>query len=181
MNFKVYGLKSPHKEAALSRIDYNFDNLNIPNMAKVIKYFCYCYDSKSPFVTEIEEVSQRKELALEEAGIDDEEQIESLLQLDNEQYILLLTAMMKAQKDRLFRLIVVNEEAFTEYETSVFKRLTAEKDKDLMQALITKDKILESLHQIGERLDVYYRKFFNNEEEVIKKVSFTPEGMKDIV
>lgn len=181
MNFNIHGKKSPIQDKALSRIDFDFDLFDEPDRNKVIKYFCYCYDSKSPFVTQIQDVNQRKELALDEAGITDEDHRERLMELDNSSYISLLIAIMRSQKSKLYRLIIVNEEAFNEYETQVLRKLSSDKDKDLMQALTTKDKILDSLDTIRNRLEAYYRKFFNEEEVVVKKVSFSPEGMKDIV
>ena len=76
-------------------------------------------------------------------------------------------------------MIVSNEQTFYEYQQRLLEPVDAEKDKDLLQALQIKSKLMEDCNNINERLDGYYRKLFGEDENVsrsvVKRKRLTPE------
>ena len=182
MKYKIHKLKDPLDDPNLQRIDFNFSKAEFwSDKNKIIKYLCYCYDSGSPYVMDIQDIKERKRLALSEAKITNQHVTEQLTELSNELYLELLIAIVRGQKSRLYRLIVANEAALSELESDVMRNYSGDKDKDLVTALKNKADLLKAMEEIGDRLDSYYAKFFNHEIEVAERTSFTPEKMRDIV
>ncbi len=146
---------------------------------KMARYVMLMYDSNSP-VREFEpELSRRKEFCASVAGYDLEE-IEPLKSLTTktadgfEPYHDLLDCIsnyLMFQNNRLWSLIVTNEQSFYEYQRRIMAEIGGEADRDALSAVTLKTKLLEAMDDIHKRLESYYTKITNGDKDLESAIS----------
>jgi hypothetical protein len=156
-----------------------------PDKDRLIKYAMSLYDRRSPLIKSFTDISVRKKEAAIAAGYNldkDSEIIEALYDLSDEDLQMLVIAFLKDQNIRYWTLIVSNEQAFYELNKALLSevQLGDKGEKDMLQALQIKGKIMDECDKIAERLESYYSKVFgdddlSNKARQMKK--FTPESM----
>jgi hypothetical protein len=156
---------------------------------KVIKYICYLYDPNSPLKEFFPDMSRRKEQAATLSGFDLEDKrfkdiVEAVMSLKNKGVLLMIDEYLRFVNSRTWSMIVSNEETFYEYQSKLLRSVEAERDKDLLQALQIKGKIMEDLDNINERLEKYYLKLYAGDEDLVKTITtrrtITPENLGDV-
>ena len=140
---------------------------------------------KSPLKDYFPNISVRKTQAADLAGFNletEENYLDNLYNLTGqyaEHFVHCISEYLISQNNRLWSMIVSNEQTFYEYQQRLLEPVDAEKDKDLLQALQIKSKLMEDCNNINERLDGYYRKLFGEDENVsrsvVKRKRLTPE------
>lgn len=167
----------------------SFKNYKGTSKDKVIKYICYLYDPNSPLKEFFPDMSRRKEQAATLAGFDLEDNrtkdiIEGMMSLKNKGVLIMIDEYLRFVNSRTWSMIVSNEETFYEYQSKLLRSVEAERDKDLLQALQIKGKIMEDLDNINERLEKYYLKLYAGDEDLVKTIttrrSITPENLGDV-
>lgn len=150
---------------------------------RAIKYVVLMYDSKSPLQT-TRDINKRKLDALALAGINENEQLsQGLVNVDSDEIISLVVSYTMIQNSRIWSMIVANEQAFYEYQGKVMQpleKLDKGKEKDLLDAMTKKSKLLEDMDIISNRLTKYYSQLFPDDDDVQKKIEqtrFTPESI----
>jgi len=159
------------------------------NKDKVIKYICYLYDPNSPLKEFFPDMSRRKEQAAILSGFDLEDNaikdiVGEMMSLKNKGVVAMIDEFLRFVNSRTWSMIVSNEETFYEYQSKLLRSVTAERDKDLLQALQIKGKIMEDLDNINERLEKYYLKLYAGDEDLVKTIttrqSISPENLGDV-
>ncbi len=114
---------------------------------------------------------KRKRAALEKAGFTktDSKFTDGLVNMTNETILNVANEILKILNHREWALIVLHEETFNEYQHRILTRVDAEKDKEELQALEVKNKLLKSCHEINERLKQYYRDLYSDDISLISE------------
>lgn len=139
----------------------------------IIRYILFVYDKKSPFHKKFNNISAKKQNAINFSGIN-----ESLLKHD--EVIEMIIDFLLYQNDKLWSVICTNENLFTEYMTVLNTKLeNFNSDKDIVETLTKKEKVRGFFEKLCSDLDVQYDTFYNGDkdlqEDTQKKRRLTPE------
>lgn len=150
----------------------------------VVKYVCYMYDQGSPMKRHFPELAQRKRECSNMAGLSKHAHIEqSLFEMTNPLFLLAIDEFLKFQNHRVWSMIVSNEEVFYEYQSKLLIKTEEDRDKDLLQALQIKSKIMSDMDVINDRLESYYDKLYQGDSELIAHVqlkNISPEEIAEL-
>ena len=149
---------------------------------RVIRYILLMYDINSPLRHHYPELYKRKEHAADLAGYNlDKEDVTGLFDFriktddgyePDEELVNLTMKYLKYQNNMVWLMIVSNEQAFYEYNKRVMLPVDGARDKDILQAVEIKTKIMQSMDDIYSRLQKYGRDLSGGDEkleEVITK------------
>lgn len=168
MHFQIEGVKDLRKVESLKDLQHFWKLEN----EDVQLYFLYLYDQNSPFVRTYQDHRKRKEMVATYIGLDNPDIIQQLSTLEDEIYQDVLLELLLEQKSRLWTTIVVHEHLFSEYAEKLLKPIDSKSgsrglsDKEVLQAVDTKDKIRNSLREISDALDADYTKFYGGDNEI---------------
>jgi len=190
LTFPIHNVKGDlvKKVPRLSLIE-SFVNYKDPDKEKVIKYICYLYDPNSPLKEFFPDMQRRKEQSAILAGFSMENEqsknkAAELMGLKNKGVIVLIDDFLRFVNNRIWSMIVSNEETFYEYQRKLLRNVEADRDKDLLQALQIKGKIMEDLDNINARLEKYYLKMYAGDEDLVKTItargSISPETLANV-
>jgi hypothetical protein len=130
------------------------------------------------------ELNQRKKECSNLSGLVKNENIESvMMDMESELFVFSIDEFLKYQNNRVWSMIVSNEEVFYEYQSKLLIKTEEERDKDLLQALQIKSKIMNDMDEINKRLEAYYDKLYQGDQELAAKVvvkNITPEDIADL-
>jgi hypothetical protein len=189
MRFIPFGVKKPmlklypRLEEVVTNISHG---LNDDGVDKVLKYIAFMYDPETPLREKYPDVERRKEFALTLAGfdLDTDTTAHSLTAFDEEWMADVVVNYLVLINNRLWTLIVTNEQTFYEYAKRLVapvQRADGDKDKDVLQGVQIKSKIMEDMDKINDRLTAYYRQISGEDdlmtEVVSKRKRVTPEMM----
>jgi hypothetical protein len=150
----------------------------------IIKYMCYMYDQGSPMKRHFPELSQRKKECANISGVSANHAVEqSLFEMTSPLFLLAIDEFLKFQNHRVWSMIVSNEEVFYEYQSKLLIKTEEDRDKDLLQALQIKSKIMSDMDTINERLESYYDKLYQGDTELIAHVqlkNISPEEIAEL-
>lgn len=160
---------------------------------KIIRFIVAMYDSKSPFVKMFQAIDQRKKECATFAGFDlkkDEEILNHMFYFTNprgeededlEDYSFfsdMVIEFLRDQNHRIWAMIVSNEQTFYEYQKALLSEITAfTTDKDKLNAISIKTKLMEDSDAISVRLEKYYQVLYGDEIINSTTINYTPEGM----
>lgn len=157
---------------------------------KMIRYILLMYDQNSPLRHHYPDLFKRKQFAADLAGYDlDKEDVvavyEFRVKVDDgyepyEELINLTMKYLKYQNNMVWQMIVSNEQAFSEYSRRVMMPVDGAKDKDILQAVEIKTKIMQSMDDIYQRLQKYNRELTGGDEkleDVVVRKRLTPETL----
>jgi len=161
---------------------------------KLVRYTILMYDINSPLRHHYPELGKRKEFAADLAGYDlmkddvtqlfdfklkdgdEEEPYEELLELT--------IKYLKYQNNMVWFMIVSNEQAFFEYNRRVMMPVDGARDKDILQAVEIKTKIMSSMDDIYLRLQKYFRDLSGGDEKLeeilTKRKRLRPEEIANV-
>jgi hypothetical protein len=158
---------------------------------KMLRYVLLMYDQKSPLREYYPELSKRKTFAASIAGYDvDDDSIVELFDFKvkndegelehNEEILELIIKYLKYQNNWVWSLIISNEQAFYEFNKRVLMPVDGQKDKDILQAIDIKTKIMQSQDEISQRLKKYFKELSGGDDDledaIVKRKRLSPES-----
>ena len=156
-----------------------------PYLDKIIRYTIMVYDPKSPLVMGERDLNYRKGLAAELSGFDmaDEEAV-NLLYTCTYPFLVEYTVkyLMRFVKSKEWAAIAAYEYKFWEAIRLIMQPISSEKsDKEQLDAANKKDVLSISIDQGLQKLEVYYKTFFGDDDELERKAKrrMTPELMAE--
>ncbi len=133
------------------------------------------------------ELKIRKEQAAVLSGfslIKDNEKLHDVFFFLSDQLVDMVDEFLRKQNNRIWSMIVSNEQTFFEYQTKLLSPVEGDRDKDILQALQIKSKIMDDLNTINDRLDSYYMKLYGEDQELLKVIKadkrLTPEFIANL-
>lgn len=154
---------------------------------QLIAYVLYMYDQNTPLKDQFPDLKIRKEQAAELSGYDitkDAEVLNQIFFFTNSKLVDMVDEFLRKQNNRIWSMIVSNEQTFFEYQTKLLSPVEGDRDKDILQALQIKSKIMDDLNTINDRLDSYYMKLYGEDQELLKTIKadkrLTPEFIANL-
>lgn len=184
MIFNPFSIKgSIKKKYPKLKMFKTFDSAN----DSMIKYVLYMYDQNTPLKEQFPDLKIRKEQAAILSGfslIKDNEKLHDVFFFLSDQLVDMVDEFLRKQNNRIWSMIVSNEQTFFEYQTKLLSPVEGDRDKDILQALQIKSKIMDDLNIINDRLDSYYMKLYGEDQELLKVIKadkrLTPEFIANL-
>jgi hypothetical protein len=162
-------------------------NKDRPDLDCLVRYTMALYDKKSPLIKQLANIAQRKTEAALVAGYDvkkDVDILEKLFDFTDTDLQLLAIQFLKDQNDMYWSMIVSNEQTFFEYQKALLLEVAVYKDdKQKMDALNVKSKLMDECDKITNRVESYYAKVFGDGEAQTKArqlKNFSPESIASL-
>lgn len=154
---------------------------------QMIAYVLYMYDQNTPMKEQFPDLKIRKEQAALLSGYDlvkDNELLHNIFFFQSSELVDMVDEFLRKQNNRIWSMIVSNEQTFFEYQTKLLSPVEGDRDKDILQALQIKSKIMDDLNTINDRLDSYYMKLYGEDQELLKTIKadkrLTPEFIANL-
>jgi hypothetical protein len=154
---------------------------------QMIAYVLYMYDQNTPMKEQFPDLKIRKEQAAILSGYDlvkDNEKLHEMFFFQSSKIIDMVDEFLRKQNNRIWSMIVSNEQTFFEYQKKLLSPVEGDRDKDILQALQIKSKIMDDLNTINDRLDSYYMKLYGEDQELLKTIKadkrLTPEFIANL-
>jgi hypothetical protein len=154
---------------------------------QMIAYVLYMYDQNTPMKEQFPDLKIRKEQAALLSGYDlvkDNEVLHNIFFFQSSELVDMVDEFLRKQNNRIWSMIVSNEQTFFEYQTKLLSPVEGDRDKDILQALQIKSKIMDDLNTINDRLDSYYMKLYGEDQELLKTIKadkrLTPEFIANL-
>lgn len=184
MIFNPFNIKgSIKKKYPKLKMFKTFDSAN----DSMIKYVLYMYDQNTPLKEQFPDLKIRKEQAAILSGFSlmkDNEKLHDVFFFLSDQLVDMVDEFLRKQNNRIWSMIVSNEQTFFEYQTKLLSPVEGDRDKDILQALQIKSKIMDDLNIINDRLDSYYMKLYGEDQELLKVIKadkrLTPEFIANL-
>ena len=153
-----------------------------PDIDKLMRYTMVLYDKQSRLIKYFTNLEQRKREAAILAGYDLDEDaaiLTTLFDFTDPDLQAVALYFLEEQNDMCFRLLISNEQTFSEYQKALMTTIKIGDEKDKMSALNIKTKLMEESDRIVERVEKYYTKVYGEGEEKVKAKTkdFTPESI----
>lgn len=178
--FKVSNIMRKYPKLKMFKTFVGADN-------NLIKYVLYMYDLNTPLKEQFPDLKIRKEQAAVLSGYDlekDNEVLKGIFFFTNTKVISMCDELLRKQNNRVWSMIVSNEQTFFEYQTKLLSPVDGDRDKDILQALQIKSKIMDDLNTINDRLESYYMKLYGEDQELLKIIKadkrLTPEFIANL-
>ena len=140
---------------------------------KLIRYVLYVYDLNTPLKEYYPDLKIRKEEAAKLSGYDlvkDKDFLYQIFFFTDLKTLEMVDEFLKKQNNRVWSMIVSNEQTFFEYQTKLLRPVDGDKDKDILQALQIKSKIMDDLNTINDRLETYYLKLYGEDDNLLQTI-----------
>lgn len=158
---------------------------------KMLRYVLMMYDMKSPLREYYPELDKRKQFAASLAGYDlDKDDVTALFDfkvksgdedIAYEELLDLIVKYLKYQNNYVWSMIVSNEQAFYEFNKRVMIPVEGQRDKDILQAVDIKNKLMDAQDVIVQRLQKYLRELTGEDEileqSITKRKRLRPENI----
>ena len=184
MIFNPFKVKGPLKKALPKMKMFKSFELADDQM---IAYVLYMYDQNTPLKEQFPDLKIRKEQAAILSGYSltkDDKFLHDLFFFISEKLVQMVDEFLRKQNNRIWSMIVSNEQTFFEYQTKLLSPVEGDRDKDILQALQIKSKIMDDLNTINDRLDSYYMKLYGEDQELLKVIKadkrLTPEFIANL-
>jgi RNA processing factor Prp31 len=154
---------------------------------QMITYVLYMYDQNTPMKEQFPDLKIRKEQAAVLSGynlVKDNEILHDMFFFQSTKVVEMVDEFLRKQNNRIWSMIVSNEQTFFEYQKKLLSPVEGDRDKDILQALQIKSKIMDDLNTINDRLDSYYMKLYGEDQELLKTIKadkrLTPEFIANL-
>lgn len=158
---------------------------------RMMRYVLLMYDMNSPLREYYPELDKRKQFAASMAGYDlDKEDVTGLfdfkIKVEDEEVaydelLNMIIKYLKYQNNYIWSMIVGNEQAFYEFNKRVMIPVDGTRDKDILQAVDIKNKLMDAQDNIVQRLQKYLRELTGEddklEESITKRKRLRPENI----
>ena len=168
--------KDLHKNPLVKQIFGEVSPEDIP----MLKYIALLYDMKSPLRLKIPDIVERKEECAEMSDIK-EGKLE-IFDLSNDKLLGYINVYLRYQSSKVWAILAANEEVLWQYQQELLTPIKDFKnDKDKLQALEIKTKLMQECDSIIKRIESYEEKIFgDNKQEKDKILNYTPESIANI-
>ena len=147
-------------------------------LEKMIKYIIYMYDIKSPMRQLFADVDERKKESAGLAGYDldkDSVRLERIFNFDDRDISQMVTSFLKYQNNKSWAILQSNEEVLWQYHQELLKPITNFKqDKEKLQALDIKSKLMNECDAIIKRIESYEEKIYGQDKKLMQSIQSTP-------
>ena len=161
-----------------------FKGLKHEEADSLIAYVVYMYDMHSPLREYYADLRVRKEEAAELAKLKGKINLEDLYDLKIEEVSAMVNDFLVYQNERVWSMFVSNEQTFYEYQQKLLQSVEGDKDKDILQALQIKSKLMNDMDEINTRLEGYLRRMTGEDNQAIeviqKRKMITPESIANV-
>jgi hypothetical protein len=178
-DFKVLTIDPFAKNFAKQKIIEQLFGKVSPTEEAIIKYVILLYDSKSPLRLKIPLLLDRKKECAELVGLKANEQI---FDLSHPNIVGYVNAYLRYQQSKVWSILAANEEVLWQYQQELLNPIKDFKnDKDKLQALEIKSKLMGECDAIIKRIEAYEEKLFgDNSDKKDKILSMTPEVISNL-
>lgn len=194
---------NPSVEGDLKKVYPKLEKIMKGVSDKVARYIILMYDKNSPLRDFYRDLNKRKQGACEQAGIKYDSELGEAVRTfrkerktqrktkdgdyvdgktfiePDEDMLNAITEFLIYQNDRVWVMIITNENAFYEYQKKIMAEVGGEIDKDQLTAVNTKTKIMEAMDAIHNRLEGYYRQMSGDDKDIetaLVRRRLTPES-----
>jgi hypothetical protein len=146
----------------------------------ILIYVALIYDQKSPLRLKISNIQERKEEAAEMAGI--KKDTSDIFDLKDNSILAYINSYLRYQSSKVWSILAANEEVLWQYQGELLSPITAYKtDKDKLQALEIKSKLMAECDAIIKRIEAYEDKLFGDTKEKKSEIlNLTPEAIANV-
>ena len=146
----------------------------------IIRYIVLLYDVKSPLRLKIPDILNRKEECAEMVGLKSGR--EELFDLSHPKVLSYINQYLRYQSSKVWSVLMANEEVLWQYQNELLTPITQFKtDKDKLQALEIKSKLMAECDAIIKRIESYEEKLFgDNKEKKDQILNMTPEAIANV-
>jgi hypothetical protein len=184
LKFNVYAVAQGkdllQKFPLLSKIK-SFTDYAEADRNRIIRYIIYMYDVESPFIKRFQKIEDRQREAAILSGFDvnkHKDRLRDLYSNKDESTNDMIVDFIVELNNRKWAMIVSNEAIFYEFQRALRKPITNTRDdKNKMDAIMVKSKMMEESNTIDQRLDGYYEDLFGTKDlvEYGKRKRISPE------
>ena len=149
--------------------------------APMLRYIALLYDAKSPLRLKIPDIVERKEECAEIAELKNGEEV-GIFDLSHDNILPYINSYLRYQSSKVWAILAANEEVLWQYQQELLTPIVNFKnDKDKLQALEIKSKLMAECDAIIKRIESYEDKIFgDNKQEKDKILNYTPESIANI-
>jgi hypothetical protein len=146
----------------------------------ILIYVALIYDQKSPLRLKISNIQERKEEAAEMAGIKTD--AADIFDLRDNNILGYINSYLRHQSSKVWSVLAANEEVLWQYQQELLTPIKDFKnDKDKLQALEIKTKLMQECDAIIKRIDAYEDKLFGDTKEKKSEIlNLTPEAIANV-
>lgn len=146
----------------------------------LIKYIALLYDQKSPMRLKIPDINERKKECADMAGLP--KNCESIFNLTDDNTLRYVNAYLRHQSSKIWAILAANEDVLWQYQAELFSPITEfRNDKDKLQALEIKSKLMAECDAIIKRIEAYEDKLFgDNKDRKSDILKLSPESIANI-
>lgn len=160
-------------------------NTNRNDKDKVIRYIVLLYDRSSPLVRRFSNLDTRKREAAMLAGFNPEDpSLKSYKDFQDQEFADMVVEFLIYQNNYTWTMLVSNEQTFYEFQKTLLQESSMiRNDKDKINAIASKSKLMEESDKIVERINAYYKQIFVDDKlvESAKRVASSPEEMAKMI
>lgn len=148
---------------------------------QLIRYIIYMYDKSSPLVRRYNNLDRRKQEAAQLAGYSqDDPSLKAYKDFQDQEFSDMVVDFLIYQNNYTWTMLVSNEQTFYEFQKTLLQESSMiRNDKDKINAIASKSKLMEESDKIVERINSYYKQVFVEDKliETAKRVASSPEEM----
>lgn len=146
------------------------------------------YNPGSDMVKKYPDLKNRKTAAMKKCGLLKDRSanmaiIDALMTGCDELLNIFIVDRCRWFQNRIWTMIVSNEQTFYEYEKILLSPVT-EQGNDLLKGAELKGKLMDQMHSISERLEVYYKQMFPDDDALRKATEtrvLNPEAVATMI
>ena len=141
-----------------------------PDIEKLLKYIIYMYDKNTPMRELYQELQERKIECALLSGYNEKKDktiLEELYNLTDKRACELISSFLKYQNHKSWALLVSNEEVLWQYQQELLNPITDfRQDKEKLQALEIKSKLMNECDSIIKRIEGYEEKIYGDDKKL---------------
>lgn len=150
----------------------------------LICYIVFMYDMQSPMRKFFSDIDERKKECAVLAGYDlqaDKARVGRLFDFTDKNITEMTTSFLKYQNNKAWAILQSNEEVLWQYHQELLNPITNFKqDKEKLQALEIKSKLMNECDAIIKRIEMYEDKIFGGDQRLISQVNSAPASPESI-
>ncbi len=155
-----------------------FPSIGKPDQQMLI-YVALMYDKNSPIRKET--IVNRKTIALQQAGVNNNTTIENWTSLNNKRLIMMIHYYLRHQNDKAWAALCTIEEFFWELENQLLTSI-GNKSDDILKELGLKSKLRDEFAKTIEEITRYQDIVFgDNKEKIDEIINFYPEDFVELL
>lgn len=154
------------------------------DLEELIKYVVLMYDINSPMRKFFNDVDERKRECAVLAGYSfetDGTRLKKIFDFTDKNIMDLVTNYLKYQNNKVWAILQSNEEVLWQYNQELLNPITNFKlDKEKLQALDIKSKLMNECDNIIKRIEEYEQKIFGGDQQLIEAAKSSPTSPESI-